>query len=59
MDDEISLAFMNPETAAELLKDNPDMEEAIVAAAVIPEGDVVVVNRDEFLRWLYEEDEDD
>lgn len=56
MNDEISVAFMNPTTAAELLEDNPDMAEAIVAAAVIPEGDVVVVNRDEFLRWLYEED---
>lgn len=49
------VVFMNPVTAIDILEDNPEMSEVVVASRVIPESDAVIVRRDDFLKWLYED----
>lgn len=51
------VVFMNPVTAIEILEDNPEMSEVVVASRLIPESDAIVVRRDDFLKWLYEDAE--
>ena len=57
MNDEPCVAFMNPVTAVELLDGDSEIADAIVASKVIPETDVVVVRKEDFLKWLYEDAE--
>ena len=57
MNDDPCVAFMNPVTAVELLDGNSEMADAIVASRLIPETDVVVVRKEDFLKWLYEDTE--
>lgn len=51
------VVFMNPVTAIDILRDHPDMSEVVVASRLIPEDDAIIVRRDDFLRWLYEDTE--
>lgn len=57
MNDEPCVVFMNPVTAIDILEDNPEMSEVVVASRVIPEDDAIIVRRDDFLKWLYEDTE--
>ena len=57
MNDEMCVVFMNPVTAIDILEDHPDMGEVVVASRVIPEDEAIVVRKDEFLKWLYEDTE--
>lgn len=54
-DDEICVVFCHPNDALELIANDKDIEGSIVASLVIPEGEVTVVPKDEFLKWLREE----
>lgn len=51
------VVFMNPVTAIDILEDNTDMSEVVVTSRLIPEDDAVVVRKDDFLKWLYEDTE--
>lgn len=53
-DDELYLIFCNPVTAIDFLggDDAVVIENSIVMSPVIPEGEVTLVQKDEFLEWL-------
>ena len=60
-DDELYLIFCNPVTAIDFLgeDDAAVIENSIVMSPVIPEGEVTLVKKDEFLKWLKGEKMDD
>lgn len=53
-DDEIVVMFCNPHDAAEFLsgEDAEVIENCICMSPIIPEGEVTLVPKDEFLEWL-------
>lgn len=53
-DNEIVVLFCNPYDAEEFLSgdDAEEIENSIVMSPLIPEGEVIVVPKDEFLAWL-------
>ena len=53
-DDEIVVVFCNRKTADELGLDDT----VTVTTALIEDGVVIAVPRDEFLEWLFEEEEE-
>lgn len=53
-DDGICVVFCHPNDALELIANDKDIEDSIVASLVIPEGEITVVSKDEFLKWLRE-----
>lgn len=50
-DDTICVVFCNLADAMEFLEDD-DMMDCVVMSKVIPEGEAIVVPKDEFLEWL-------
>lgn len=48
------VAFCNSKTAKELISDDSEITEALVISDLIPYTDAVVVKKQEFLDWLYE-----
>lgn len=50
-DDTICVVFCNPKDALEFLEDG-EMGDNMVLSKVIPEGEVTLVPKDEFLEWL-------
>lgn len=50
-DDTICVVFCNPKDALEFLEDG-EMGDNMVLSKVIPEGEAIVVPKDEFLEWL-------
>ena len=57
-DNDIVLLFCNVDTAEELLAGNEEVGPALVVADCIPAGEAIVVNKQEFLDWLYERKEE-
>lgn len=59
-DDTICVVFCNMADAMDFLEDD-DMLDCVVMSKVIPEGEAIVVPKDEFLEWLKgrKEEEDD
>ena len=53
-DDETVVKFCNPKDAVDFLcgEDAERIENCIVMSPLIPEGEVTLVPRDEFLTWL-------
>lgn len=51
-EDEIVVVFCNPTDAKKLLEQDENISDALVISPIIPEGEVTVVSKDEFLDWL-------
>ena len=58
-DNDIVLLFCNVDTAEELLAKDESVGPALVVSDSIPEGEAIVVKKEEFLDWLYEKKEGD
>lgn len=58
-DNDIVLLFCNVDTAEELLAKDESVGPALVVSDSIPKGEAVVVNKQEFLDWLYEKKEEE
>lgn len=54
-EDEIVVVFCNPADAKMLLDQDESVSDALVISPIIPEGEVTVVPKDEFLEWLRNE----
>ena len=53
-DDEMVVMFCHPNTAIEFLggEDAEVIQNSIVMSLLLPEGEVTIASRDEFLEWL-------
>lgn len=58
-DDEEALVVCGPETAKMLREGSPEIEEALVITMAIPEGDAIVVPKEEFIEYVYGHKEKD
>ena len=56
-EDEICVVFMNPTDAEKMIKEDPNVIDALVITKLIPDGEAIVIPRDEFVSWLCEERE--
>ena len=58
-DNDEVVVFCSETTAISLLKTDEEIKDALVISPLIPDTDAIVVNKQEFLDWLYEVKEND
>ena len=55
-DDDIAVLFCNPKTAEKLLAEDEDIRDSLVVTTLLSEDEVIMVEQDEFLKWLMGEE---
>lgn len=53
-DDAIGVVFCNWNTAEQLIEKSPEIWDALVISRYLDDGEAIVVEKDEFLKWLRE-----
>lgn len=54
-DDEIALVVCSPEDAKMLCEKTPEIEDSLVITSVLDSGEMIMVPKDEFIKYLREE----
>lgn len=52
-EDKLVVAICNPVDARMLLRSHPDMRSALIETELVPVGEALVIDKDEFLKWIY------
>lgn len=58
-DNDEVVVFCSETTAISLMQNDEEIKEALVISPLIPDSDAIVVKKQEFLDWLYEDKEND
>ena len=57
-DDAEVLMVCHPHTAMEFMQEGSDIIDTLVMTTVLPEDEVVIVEKDEFITWLKGDDDE-
>ena len=52
-----AVMFCCPEDAKDFIQRNPEVEKALVVTTLVQKGQVVIVEEQKFLDWLFEKEE--